>query len=137
MAVSGLFAPLGERAVRLGVLDGWALRSVYAACDLFVWPAVREAFGMAILEAQAAGLPVAAGRTGGVPGIVADGETGLLTAPEDARAFAGAARRLLENRDLRTAMGTAALDRVRGRHDLPRAAERLDSVFRKLDPQAR
>lgn len=136
-AVFELFAPFGERVVQLGMLDGRALAPVYGACDLLVWPAVREAFGMAILEAQAAGLPVVAGRTGGVPGIVVDGETGLLTAPEDAAAFADAVRALLENRDLGAAMGAAALDRVRARHDLPQGAERLDSVFRKLDPQAR
>ena len=48
--------------------------------DLFVWPAINEAFGMALLEAQASALPVVAGASGGVGGIVASGETGLLVA---------------------------------------------------------
>ena len=48
------------------------------ACDLLVWPAVREAYGMALLEAQASGLPVLAGRDPRrVAAILADGETGL------------------------------------------------------------
>ena len=46
---------------------------MYAAADLYVWPAVREAYGIALLEAQAAGLPVVAGREGGVAEVVADG----------------------------------------------------------------
>ena len=53
-----------------------ALPACYAAADLYVWPAVREAYGMAMLEAQAAGLPVVAGREGGVAEVVADGVTG-------------------------------------------------------------
>lgn len=132
-----LFAPFGNRVAFLGRLDGQALTPVYGACDAFVWPAVREAFGMAILEAQAAGLPVVAGRTGGVPGIVDDGSTGLLSAPGDPGEFAAAVRALLENDAMRTSLGAAALDRVGRLHDLSQAAERLDSVFRNLDPRSR
>lgn len=131
-----LFARFGDRVAFLGILDDRTLAPVYGACDAFVWPAVREAFGMAILEAQAAGLPVVAGRTGGVPGIVADGSTGLLTAPNDAKACARSVRALLVNRPLRESLGAAALDRVRGEHDLSQAAERLDTVFRNLDPRS-
>ena len=61
-----------------------------AAADLYLWPAINEAYGMAFLEAQAAGLPVIAGRTGGVPAVVAADETGLLTPVGDAHAFAAA-----------------------------------------------
>ena len=43
-----------------------ALPALYAGADLYLWPAINEAYGMAFLEAQAAGLPVVAGRTGGV-----------------------------------------------------------------------
>ena len=68
------------------------------ARDLYLWPAINEAYGMAFLEAQAAGLPVVAGRTGGVPAVVADGVTGLLTPIGDAAAFAGAVARLLDGR---------------------------------------
>ncbi len=58
------------------------------AADLFVWPAINEAFGMALLEAQACGTPVIAGASGGVPAIIADGETGWLSPPGDVAAFA-------------------------------------------------
>ena len=55
---------------------GGRAAAVYAAADLYVWPAVREAYGLAMLEAQAAGLPVVAGREGGVAEVVADGVSG-------------------------------------------------------------
>ena len=50
--------------------------------------AVSEAYGMALVEAQAAGLPVVAGREGGVPDIVAEGESGLLAPVGDALSLA-------------------------------------------------
>ena len=53
------------------------MAAALADSDLFVWPAINEAFGMALLEAQASGLPVVAGASGGVRGIVADRETGM------------------------------------------------------------
>ena len=67
---------------------------------------------MAILEAQAAGLPVVAGRSGGVAAVVRDGETGLLTAPGDATAFAQGLRALLSAPEKRHAMGRAAAANV-------------------------
>ena len=81
-----------DRLRFLGALPPDRLAACYAAADLMVWPAINEAYGMALLEAQAAGLPVVAGRTGGVPDIVRDGVTGLLTPIGDETAFAEAGR---------------------------------------------
>ena len=60
----------GDRVRLLGALPAAALPSVYAAADLYVWPACNEAYGMALLEAQAAGVPVVAGAEGGVADVV-------------------------------------------------------------------
>ncbi len=100
-----------------------------AAGDLFVWPAVNEAYGMALLEAQASGLPVIAGRTGGVPDIVEDGVTGLLSAPGDTAAFAAALTALLGDGAARAAMARAALRRVAAQHGLDAAAQRLGAIL--------
>src|SRR5579864_3474188 len=81
--VEGALAPLGSRIRYRGALDDAAIAAALAAADLFVWPAVNEAFGMALLEAQASGVAVVAGASGGVAGIVAAGETGLLAPPGD------------------------------------------------------
>ena len=118
----GRLAILGER-------DAKALAALYAAADIFVWPAINEAYGLALLEAQAAGLPVVAGRSGGVPEVVADGVTGLLTPPGDSTAFADALRALLVDTERRRTMATAAADRARTRLDVARAVEALVPII--------
>jgi glycosyltransferase involved in cell wall biosynthesis len=72
-----------------------------------------EAFGLAALETAAAGKPIVAADIGGLRDVVADGETGLLVAPDDGEALAAALRRLLDDPALRERMGAAALDRAR------------------------
>ncbi|MDB5359313.1 MAG: glycosyl transferase family 1 [Rhodospirillales bacterium] len=129
-AVVEALAPLGRRVRWLGALD--RIAEPVAAADLLVWPAVREAWGMALLEAEAAGLPVVAGRVGGVPSIVVDGETGLLTPDGDAAALADAVASLLDDPDRRRTMGRAAADYIARTHGLPAAARRLDTILRSL-----
>lgn len=124
-AVDRALAPLGRRVLHCGTSEGAALADAYAAADLFVWPAIGEAYGMALLEAQRAGLPVIAGRTGGVPGVVADGSSGLLVAPGRPQAMAVAIDDLLTNARRRQAMARAATARVRRHHNLSAAAARL------------
>ena len=133
--VRAAFAPLGERVRFPGLLDEPTLRRLLRAADLYVWPAVKEAFGMALLEAQAAGLPVVAGSSEGVAGIVADGETGVLVSPGDAAAFAAAVGSLLADPARRRAMGAAAMERARARHDIAVAAAILDRELKAIVPR--
>ncbi len=118
-------ANLTRNTVFAGALREAALPAIYRAGDLFVWPAVNEAYGMALLAAQAAGLPVLAGREHGVPQVVADGISGLLTSPGDNRAFATATGELLQDTERRRDMGRAAERRVREEHSLAAAASVL------------
>lgn len=122
-----------RRTAFLGALAGGDLPAVYAACDLYVWPAVREAYGMAHIEAQAAGLPVVAGREGGVPDVVRDGATGVLTPPRDAAAFARAVAGLLDDEPGRRAMGERAARFVARELSLDGAARRLDDALRAAE----
>lgn len=130
--VERLFRPLAGRVVFRGRLDGAALAAAYAVADLFVWPAVREAYGMVLLEAQAHGCPVAAGRDGGVASVVRHGETGLLSPAGDAAAFADAVATLLDNRSLRRRLGAEARRFVREERGLAGAAERLRGALLPL-----
>ena len=125
-----------ERLRWLGAVGADALTSLYAACDLLLWPAVDEAYGMALLEAQAAGLPVVAGAAGGVPAIVADGATGALVPPRDPAAFAGAVARLLDSPNERRRLGAAARAKVAREHDLAAAARALDALLRETGASA-
>ena len=77
------------------------------AIDIFVHPSRREPFGLAIVEAMAARLPVIASRAGGACETVDDGVTGILVAPDDSAELADALIRLAQNADERRAFGDA------------------------------
>ncbi|MBN1417880.1 MAG: GNAT family N-acetyltransferase [Planctomycetes bacterium] len=97
-----------------------------AAMDVFVLASRYEGFGMAALEAMAAGCPVMVTRAGGLPELVEDGRSGLLVPPRDARALAEALERLLADDDLRRRIGAAARDAARERTE----ARMVEAYFR-------
>ena len=131
--IERLFAPLAERVrFRGAVGERRDLRALYDAADLFVWPAVNEAYGMALLEAQARGCPVVAGDFGGVASVVRHGETGCLTPPGDAGALAEAIRGFLREPDILARRGIAARRFVAADRTLARAAERLRAALMPL-----
>lgn len=120
----GVMRPvLEEQVARLGLQDGVEFKgavpevwSHLAAADVFALASLSEAFGIAIVEAMAAGLPVVAAATGGIPELVVPGVTGELFPPQDHVAMAGHLVRLLRSADTRMAMGSAgrkAADRYR------------------------
>ena len=117
---------------RVGFQDAANVARWLRASDLFVWPAIDEAFGMAFIEAQACGLPVIAGNGGGVASVVAADRTGLLVPLGDAVAFARAIDRLMTETGLRQRMAAAALAYASSQHDLSSAALRLDAVLRRV-----
>jgi N-acetyl-alpha-D-glucosaminyl L-malate synthase BshA len=112
-------AALEHEARVLGVQDSVAffgaardLVPLLQASDLFLLPSQSESFGLAALEAMACGVPVLASRAGGLPEVIAEGETGLLLAPGDVDGFAAAAHALLADESRRAALGKAARDRA-------------------------
>jgi len=109
---------LAGRVHFVGQVPRNRMAQIYSAGDLFVFPGFRESLGMVFLEAQSCGLPVVAFANGGIPEVVANGETGLLTRLADPQAFDQAVMALLANRELRRQMGAAARLRVRRVHDL-------------------
>lgn len=117
------------RAHFLGERSADALAGIYAASDFFIWPAVNEAYGMAMLEAQAAGIPVVSCAVRGVPDVVCDGRTGLLAAPGDAAGLGRLARALLLDRPRRVAMGKAAAQFVVAERSTWEAARQLNRAF--------
>lgn len=124
--VARALAPLAGRVRLAGAAEPARLRGFYTAADLMVWPAIQEAYGMALLEAQAAGLPVLAGDVGGVPDIVRDGITGRLVPEGDTEAFAAALCGLLDDPAGCRRMGEAARRTVLAAHGAAAAATTLD-----------
>jgi glycosyltransferase involved in cell wall biosynthesis len=127
--VEAAFERLGVGVVFAGEQRPEVLAAAYAAADLMVWPAVREAYGLAMLEAQAAGCPVVAGDEGGVREVVQDGISGILVPARSPGALAAAVDGLLRDRTRRSAMGAAAQTYVRRERSQARAAVLLAAAI--------
>ncbi len=131
--VARLFAPFGGRVRLHGQVESKAvLRGLYEAADLFVWPAVNEAYGMVLLEAQLFGCPVVAGAYGGVASVMEDGATGLLTPPGDADAFARAIATVLNDNERHQGYGVAARRFILQERGLDQAVARLHTALHAL-----
>jgi glycosyltransferase involved in cell wall biosynthesis len=95
---------------------------------VFVHPARWEGFGLAVLEAMLAGLPVVASNVSSLPELVADGETGLLVPPDDATALARGIAVALERPEL----GAAGVARARQEFSVARMADRTAALYADL-----
>ena len=96
---------LRERVLFLGNVPN--LEEIVGASDLFLLPSETESFGMAALEAMASEVPVIATQAGGLPEVIADGESGYLLAVGDVDAMAARAIEILSNSQLQRNMGRA------------------------------
>jgi len=101
------------------------------AFDVFVMPSLAEGLGTSLLDAMAASKATVASRTGGIPEVVAEGETGLLVEPRDHEALARAIVQLLKDPDRRERMGAAGLARVRRFFSADRMVERTLEIYRQ------
>lgn len=90
-----------------------------------------EGFGVTLTEGGAAGLPLIASRSGGIPEQVFDGENGFLFEPDDIRSQTAAMLRLATDEPLRRQMGTAART-ISVRFDSTTQARRLEALIREL-----
>lgn len=134
--VHAAFQPVRDRVTWAGALPPSHLARTIARHDLMVWPAVNEAFGMALVEAACLGLPVIAGRTGGVPDVVHDGETGMLVPPHDDQAMRRAIAGLVRQPRLRQRLGAAAWRRAGRVHGFKGAARQLDRIVRNVEARS-
>jgi glycosyltransferase involved in cell wall biosynthesis len=126
---AALDAAAPGRVTLLGSLETRQLAAMYAACDLYAWPAMNEAYGMAMLEAQAAGLPVVSAAKRGVPDVVMAGRTGLLAPEFD---ISAPLRELLVDAAKRQGLGAAAARFVSTERSMDAAAKRLGELLRPL-----
>ena len=133
-AVAAMFAGLPEgRIAWAGELEVAGVAAAMGSADLYVWPGFGEAYGIAYLEAGAAGVPALAMDCGGIGSVVADGETGVLTPEGDRPAFTAALARLIADRPLRERLGAEARRVVLGERTVLRAAATLSGALMGLD----
>ena len=120
---------LKDRVLMLGRKPREEVKRYLWASDIYLSPTIYEAFGIAVLEAQATEVPVVARNDGGVKEIVIDGITGVL-ARNDAELVDGVIN-LVENPDLRRKMGREARRRISKRFSWDVVVEKILEAYRK------
>jgi glycosyltransferase involved in cell wall biosynthesis len=103
-----------------------------ASLDLYVHPALMEGFGIAVVEAMAMGKAVVATTTGGLPEVVAQGETGLLVPPGDIEALAATVVALLEDPVRREEMGRSGSARAHERFSLDASVVHMEQLYSEV-----
>ncbi len=133
---------LRELAERLGVaaqvrFAGYQAdpQPCYALMDVFALASAMEAFGLVLVEAMYAALPVVATRVGGIPGIVDEGASGLLVPPGQPSALAETILRLQRDPARRRAMGRAGQKRASAQFGAERYVREVDHLYRRLVAQ--
>lgn len=103
-----------------------------SALDVYTQPSRSEGLGTSVLEACAAGLPVAASNSGGIPDIIEDGINGLLVPVEDHTALARALIQLVRNPQQGAAMGSAGREKIRRDFSVERLTDSTDTYYRQM-----
>ena len=107
------------------------IQAFFGVADIMVLPSFSEGSPNVVLEAMAARVPVVATRVGGVPEILRDRETALLTPPGDSKALTAALIELIDNADLRTQLAVRAHEHVVAEFTTGRYDGRLLAVYAK------
>jgi glycosyltransferase involved in cell wall biosynthesis len=116
-----------ERVHFLGFRDD--ARALIARLDVLAISSHNDGSPLAVLEAMMSGVPVVATECGGIPGQVRDGVDGLLVAPGDTDAFAGALERLLREPERIRSMGAAARRHAQRNFGYGRMVDRIERVY--------
>jgi L-malate glycosyltransferase len=121
---------IADRVVFLGKQDSVA--ELLTCADLFLLPSASESFGLVALEAMAAGVPVIASDTGGLPEVVLNGETGFLAPVGDVEAMADAGVAVLADPRAWTRVSEAARARATERFGVDRVVPRYEQFYQKI-----
>jgi glycosyltransferase involved in cell wall biosynthesis len=122
-------ARIADRARYVGAVDPGGRATLFRDHDVFVLPTAREAFGLVVLEAMAAGLPVIATREGALPELVSDGDTGILA---DRDRLSDPIARLLADPAERARMGRRGRERFLSHFTAARFEHQLAAVFSEV-----
>lgn len=113
-----------------GMLDD--VMPVLAGADLMIHPSKEEPFGIVLLEGMCYGLPIAASRIGGIPEVVAEGETALLFEPENSSSLYNMVNRLLSKKEIFNSFSISGYQRVRDHFSFDLMIDRVENYFHKV-----
>ncbi len=108
------------------------VESFLSAADVFVLASLNEGMGRSVVEAMAAGLPVIASSTGGVPELVDDDVEGYLVEPGDSQSLALAMWRMADDRETRIRMAAAARSKAGERFSIETMVRTIEEVYEKF-----
>ncbi len=108
-----------------------------ATMEVFVAPALREGFGLSIVEAMAAGVPVVASNAGGPAEIIEDGESGVLVPPGDPDPLGKGIRDLLADSARRSRIAQRGRQRARDQFDMERVVQEVEAVYMRAVGEGR
>ena len=108
------------------------LRDLFGQADIFAMPSHSEAYGIAVAEALAAGLPIITTPVGALPEMVRDGENGFLIPPGRPDRLAEALAQLAGRRDLRARLGRNSRRLAEAEHDLTRNHRALLELLQEV-----
>ncbi|KKR05335.1 MAG: glycosyl transferase group 1 protein [Candidatus Peregrinibacteria bacterium GW2011_GWC2_39_14] len=110
---------------------GWRndIPELMASANMFVLPSLHEAFGLVLLEAILAKLPIIATNSGGIPEIIENNKNGLLVPPKDAETLANTIKILLENDELNKKFVQAGLEKVYEKFNAETMAKKTEIIY--------
>ena len=123
---------LQNRVEFLGWVNDDQKEELLPNMDIFCLPSQYDSFGMVYVEAMACGLPVIALRSGAIPDVVIDGETGILVEPNDINSLVRAIDSLANNSELRTQMGTKGRQTVLSKYSPEVVGNKLSSLLQSI-----
>jgi phosphatidyl-myo-inositol alpha-mannosyltransferase len=130
-AIGGLPADVRDRVTMLGAIPNVDLPPLVKACDLYVGTSIGgESFGVVLVEAMAAGVPVVASDIPGYDEVVTDGVEGLLVPPSDPAAIVRAVERILDDPGLAARFSAAGRARAK-MFDWRLVGARLEELYRR------
>jgi len=115
------------------VEDALERTKFFREADIFIFPTLRDVFGLVLLHAMAESLPIVASREGTVPEIVPDGTNALLVKKGDAKELTDKILILADDRPLREKMGQANRRRFEEKYSLEKYGANMISAFKQLE----
>jgi len=123
---------IADRVSYLGPLYGSEKTRQLLQADIFAYPTLNDSFGLVLLEAMEAGLPIVASNEGSIPEIVSEGESGFIVPKNNAQALANQLEILLKDAALRFKMGQAGRERFEAKFTSKKFENNLLEIFNQV-----
>lgn len=127
-----MIRPYRDTITWLGWVSGEDKKKYLAECDIFVLPSYFEGQPVSVLEAMAWGCAVVASETGGIPQMIVDGETGILTEPKNQMSLQADLDKLLKDAQLSQKLGENARRKAEAEFSIESSINRLLAVYEQL-----